>query len=622
MDAFVESAFYQVQSHEDSADEIQPVQLSVHHSSFCGDMTEICMHCGALYFDKEVNSSNEFNICCMKGKINLPSMSTLPSNFIQDLLLGKSPYSKVFKNNCVRINSMVSIAKVHMHSVHMPPGVPVIRISQNVYSKIPGIFTTPTRNTRLEDCLQHIFYDGIISGMSIEEGELLSLLIAEIRKYNPYVRSIKSILETTEWDELPSYRLVFSSDPPEGVHRGCSNAPNSSTGMGVLLHSDTAEQTYRQCVINFTSGGSAIIRSTSPFYDPYNYVLYHLLGDYGWTYDMTCRVEGTTNCHKITAREYYSYRAHVRDQLHVRNAIGEDILFYGGRLSLRYFVDMYCKIEENTLNWIRYNQNTIKAELYDSDHLSGAEEEMRKIILPASFSGSPRYYVTHFQDCMSIVHHYGKPTYFITFTANSNWKEIVDNLKWGQKPEDRPDLVNRVFKMKLKMLLDDLTVRQVLGRITAHMYVIEFQKRGLPHAHILLFSHEKDVPQSSEDFDKIVCAELPDPVKNPKLYKIVTACMFHRPCSKGSVCWDGGSCCSKNYPKDLNEFTHSNNENDYYPVYRRRDIIESTDGSPTKKFLWKDTWVDNRWIVPYNPYLTLKYVDHIIHIHRFLLLLL
>ena len=135
------------------------------------------------------------------------------------------------------------------------------------------------------------------------------------------------------------------------------------------------------------------------------------------------------------------------------------------------------------------------------------------------------------------------------------------------------------------------------------MHVIEFQKRGLPHAHILIFLAEEDIPQSAEDFDKISCAELPDPAKNPKLYRIVTSNMIHH---HTPMCEDGGERCSKDYPKDINEFTYSDNDNDYYPQLRRRSITD--DG---RKFLWKGTLLDNSWVVPYNPYLTLKYDAHI-----------
>ena len=44
----------------------------------------------------------------------------------------------------------------------------------------------------------------------------------------------------------------------------------------------------------------------------------------------------------------------------------------------------------------------------------------------------------------------------ITFTANPAWPEIVANLLPGQTGMDRPDLVNRIFKIKLRELLKDL----------------------------------------------------------------------------------------------------------------------------------------------------------------------
>ena len=34
--------------------------------------------------------------------------------------------------------------------------------------------------------------------------------------------------------------------------------------------------------------------------------------------------------------------------------------------------------------------------------------------------------------------------------------------------------------------MNDLIAGEVLGKVVAHMHVIEFQKRGLPHAHILI----------------------------------------------------------------------------------------------------------------------------------------
>jgi hypothetical protein len=49
---------------------------------------------------------------------------------------------------------------------------------------------------------------------------------------------------------------------------------------------------------------------------------------------------------------------------------------------------------------------------------------------------------------------------------------------------DRPDATLRVFTIKLKALLKDLRKGTSLGSPSVFIfYVVEFQKRGLPHAH-------------------------------------------------------------------------------------------------------------------------------------------
>lgn len=48
------------------------------------------------------------------------------------------------------------------------------------------------------------------------------------------------------------------------------------------------------------------------------------------------------------------------------------------------------------------------------------------------------------------------------------------------------------------------------------MEVVEFQKRGLPHVHILAIMKEEHRVWTADDVDKIVCAELPpDPNQFP-----------------------------------------------------------------------------------------------------------
>ena len=71
-------------------------------------------------------------------------------------------------------------------------------------------------------------------------------------------------------------------------------------------------------------------------------------------------------------------------------------------------------------------------------------------------------------------------------TANPSWPEITANLWPGETAANRPDLVAPVFRAKLRSLMKVLTKDHYLGRAVGWTFVVEFQKRGLPYAHILL----------------------------------------------------------------------------------------------------------------------------------------
>jgi hypothetical protein len=73
---------------------------------------------------------------------------------------------------------------------------------------------------------------------------------------------------------------------------------------------------------------------------------------------------------------------------------------------------------------------------------------------------------------MAIVRHFKKPTFFITFTANPRWLEIDRELK-GRQPIDRPDLIARVFHLKVRELLIDLK-NGLFGPYIGHVYMIKY----------------------------------------------------------------------------------------------------------------------------------------------------
>ncbi|KAM0883810.1 hypothetical protein ACQ4PT_031390 [Festuca glaucescens] len=108
------------------------------------------------------------------------------------------------------------------------------------------------------------------------------------------------------------------------------------------------------------------------------------------------------------------------------------------------------------------------------------------------------------------------------------------------------------------------------------LYVVEFQKRGLPHTHTLIWLKRNTKEPSSALIDSFVSAELPDPEKDPLGYVLVDEFMVHGPCD------DKG-----------------------FPVYRRRD-----DG----RFVLRNKGtvkLTNKWVVPYNLGLLKRFQAHI-----------
>ncbi|GBN41059.1 hypothetical protein AVEN_127452-1 [Araneus ventricosus] len=203
---------------------------------------------------------------------------------------------------------------------------------------------------------------------------------------------------------------------------------------------------------------------------------------------------------------------------------------------------------------------------------------------------------------MAMVRKFGKPGLFLTFTCNPSWSEILNSMEGVQRPEDRPDIIVRVFNMKLKELLEDICKHGIFGTVLAYIYVIEFQKRGLPHAHILLTLDSDSKIRTKDDIDKFVSAELPDPCTDLRFFQIVTKCMVHGPCGTiniNSPCMRDGQCC-KSFPKQFKDDTEENVNG--YPIYRRR----ATEPVQIGKYS-----IDNRWVVPYNPWLLKKFNAHI-----------
>ncbi len=102
-----------------------------------------------------------------------------------------------------------------------------------------------------------------------------------------------------------------------------------------------------------------------------------------------------------------------------------------------------------------------------------------------------------------------------------------------------------MFKIKLKELINDIHKKHILGHTIAGIYVIEFQKRGLPHARILIFFAKSYKPHTVEDVDCMISSELSNPKTNRLAHETVAKCMMHGPCGvafPNAPCMEEGKC--------------------------------------------------------------------------------
>ncbi|XP_074282924.1 uncharacterized protein LOC141607472 [Silene latifolia] len=207
---------------------------------------------------------------------------------------------------------------------------------------------------------------------------------------------------------------------------------------------------------------------------------------------------------------------------------------------------------------------------------------------------------------MALVQEYGKPDLFLTMTCNPSWPEIKELLGPGEEAQNRPDIVVRVFHAKLLALKKLIMEKHIFGKVAAFIYVVEFQKRGLPHAHMLIILKPPFKLNSPSDFDKFVSAEIPHS-DNPRLRALVLKHMIHGPCGNFNPDYqcmkkkNSMGRCKYNYPKSFSTETTTNS--DSYPEYRRRN-----DGQTT---LVRKVLLNNRWVIPYNPYLLSLFDCHI-----------
>lgn len=316
-----------------------------------------------------------------------------------------------------------------------------------------------------------------------------------------------------------------------------------------------------------------------------------------------CRGSKRIKWKNATMLEVFCYRLHDRED-------DFNTLLCCKRATQAYLIDLYCCMEESRLSHYRTKSfpNKYRAASYKElresvqNGITKGSEAGQVMILPSSHVGSPRYFYQNYLDCVALCQKYGCPDLFITFTINPLCSEVTEALERipGHHPTDRAGIVNPVFHMKLDIFMDDIVKEHFFGPVLAVVYTIEFQKRGLPHVHLIVWL-DKSNPLTADKIDRI-SAQLPDPSVDPIGFEAISSFMIHGPCgdaNRSCSCMIDGQ-CSKYYPKEYCERTIMLHNG--HSQYARPN-----NGITTKK---NGIDVNNRYVVPHNVDLCVKYQAH------------
>ena len=287
---------------------------------------------------------------------------------------------------------------------------------------------------------------------------LLIYIHERLERCNRYVNDFKTAYERAKRGQFDEKKLVISADAkPKGEHERRYNVDTGMKEVAVLLPDE--EVSNRDIVLDPKGGDENVvyISETNRAYDALHYTTLFPEGEDSWNLAMKLRgahEEGdpwqddfddaaledeydsdeddipyrtvsqrqtdyydraAERSGQVSCRDFYAFHLHDRPLQPDQGRLGErDTLFYAGRAFQEYLVMAYAKMENQRLGYLQSEkgQKKLRAEQYDQ--LLGAIRDPttdnigRRIVLPSTYSGSPRDMNARYQDAMAIVRQYGK----------------------------------------------------------------------------------------------------------------------------------------------------------------------------------------------------------------------
>ena len=593
------------------------------------DYDHPCQHCGYVYLSSIPPKLR--TICCNKGKwLNCPRviepLKPYPA-WLREMMIRDIVH---FSKNSVIYNRQLSIGSTFIDNNR---GNKVERINGAHSVKINGSVSYYIKKKVGRDFFNGINYftfDGlqldtinnINSTQSLSSASKFGPMIkyAYMKKIFQYMKTHNALCKELKMigkTIVQQQNNTFIQSPAD-AHRATENLRaliNGSTSF-VEVAGFTADTLYTKRQITYElKGQKQYLSMQNPKTESIMYPLLFLHNESGWKPEYKKELsQYKYMCSRLLMPE--------KDWV-VPNKKGDRLLQTNrfqvmSRLSQHMMVEIFCQAQDYKLNWHKRNNEAIRsggghqqtevlANQGDAHEHGGTtmesvidglqpssgnrnnnidadniHEDTERVVnsdsspsfLADSFTGAPRHLKALSLNALAVVTELGQPTVFITLTVNPKWKEIEEQLLEGQTAFDRPDVVVQVFKQRrLSALIHNLKNGKYFGgRKTIYkIYVIEYQHRGLPHAHIVV--KLKDVDDNDKDakllfIDEHIRARFPPEGEDIEYARLIEEHMIHTCSDADNGCLNDQGHCKRGY--QLTEIRlKSIFDEKGYPIYAR-----------------------------------------------------
>lgn len=568
-DAYTQLAKYRTQTARSKAHVLDVLRLR--HVSL-----PRCDHCKILMLVHEIDHKHKYVACCGKGSRMHPPWTPPPVDLIAIFeTRGWSAISRI-------VNSLFTTTVLHSKDkgiwYHVGCGAPAMRVQGHLYSRV---MRTTANFWFVADAKYGQGYKDLSDAQKQLVHRFHRILLRDSRMVHasPDFSNMPTITEVSKGDIIVSASEKYLSAVFLGQSGSCVIPPER------CITQISAIQSPRTGVV---LGSRQALNEQSKYWEPLMYTVYNIHGELRFQKGLTFPVIRSQTCRGMTMLGYLK-----------SVILHERFFWHSSRLAQQYLLDMWCRNESTNIKFLTSEafQRTIRAQLRS---VNGREVLPGKVFMPSSYPGSFRHSQANYHDALHISTQEGPSHLFLTMTANPHWPEIIALLPEGQTASDRPDIIARVFSVKISELLEKLRTPGYL--CPSHLgtqwvvYAVEWQQGGLPHIHlaIRLIIDEQITPMLTihdqlKFMKTIISAKVPHP--SSPVYHLVNAFMIHgHPC-KHCVRKrrHGGEGCRFFFPKPLSASTRIDQRG--FPIYERDEC--------------------DRWVVPHNLRLLEDFFCHI-----------